>query len=127
METQANAKKPKLIELRVTRKKYMESVNDAGQVRIVPGPWNHKVKYNKREYGPGDTFKALPEHAEKLIATGTVQLAESKEKPFRPPSLTHEIELRDGVHLRDDLLGKIPTRMGSDKDAPWIDRGDDGY
>ena len=126
------------IRLRVVAEKYMESETKTGGTRIVSAPWKfNTVMQNKKKYGPGEVFEVTPlvdsktgaviktaeQVALDLLATGSVQKADDKPKPFRPPFLTHEITPNNGVVLRKNIDGKIPTRTGADVTAAW--EGDD--
>ena len=122
-QAQRKASGEPLVKLRVVAHKYMESVTKMGKAKIVTAPWaNNTVLFNKKRYGPGETFEVPAKQAEALLDTGSVQKASEKPKPFRPPSLDHDISLTDGIVLREDVEGKVPTRNGeADKDAPWED------
>lgn len=122
---QARAQERGLIKLRVIAKKYMESVTEGRQVRLVPAPWKgNTVIVNKKQFKGGETFEVNEKQAKALLETGCVQLASEKPKVFMPPSLQHNIKLSNGIVFRDDIQGKIPTRdsESNDYDSPWVNR-----
>jgi len=126
-DVMAQSRKPlseKLVKLRVVEKKYMETLTETNKVKIVVAPWlNNKIIRNKQTFLSGETFQATEKEARALLDTGGVQLASEKPVPYLPPFLEHKINLSAGVCLREDILGKHPTReMGSTNiNAPWVD------
>ena len=125
--SQVNTKpKEKLVKLKVVAEKYMPHYNKRGKAEYKPAPWNHVVTYNGVQYKAGEIFEVQPEHVEGLLASGTVQSAFAKPKPFNPRKNTHEFELVSGIKRGEDVRGKVPTRMGAgDKDAPWVEDDDE--
>lgn len=124
------------VKLRVVAEKYMETETKTGQTRIVSAPWkNNTVIQNKTKYGPGEVFEVEPlvdsatgkviksakEVAMDLVSTGSVQFATEKPKPFRPPNLVHVVTTTNGIVLKKEVEGKIPTREGAAGQPGWED------
>lgn len=109
-ETTTDQKKVELVEIRLRPEIMRLQENAKGQQKAVPLPWNHKVRYEGKEYKGGDVFECERTTAETLISEGQAQLATAKPTPFVPRHLQdREMHMTSGVVRRDDVLGKIPV------------------
>lgn len=134
------------VKLRVTSKRYVEAYNKIGKItkrEIVEADWlTNKVKHNGTIYEPGQEFEVKPVMdngrlikpakvvAEELVATGCVQLASSKPVTYMPPSIDRPIELTNGIQMKADVEGMIPTRTEAGQEPGWVEPApeeDDDY
>lgn len=111
----------RLVRVRVKAEKYAEVVNKRGGVKISVVPWlGNNVLRNGVKYGPGDEFEVSEKESLTLLSSGSIEKADDKPTPFRPPSLDHAMFSTNGVVLKSETLGKVPTRVGSgDYGADW--------
>lgn len=110
-----------LVRVRVKAEKYAEVPNRRGGSKISVVPWLGNNVFRKGvTYGPGDEFEVSENESVSLLSSGSIEKANEKPTPFRPPSLDHAMFSTNGVVLKSETLGKVPTRVGSgDYGADW--------
>jgi len=94
--------------VKVTSETYREVLNEKGKLVIDVVPWQHTVKYQGKRYDRGEVFSCGTEIAEHLIDIGVVQDASKPDEPFRPDSLSREMQTSHGIERKSSVVGKIP-------------------